>query len=105
MRSGSDSALATAGILLRPLPTSPGKIDRTSCPGRAKRTGIHSDAPRAQSGVTGHLLHPLFVRVLGDTADSNHAAVQVEEEQYQVTNPRQVSTSTVKKSVPASTAR
>jgi hypothetical protein len=38
--------------------------------------------PRVQSGVTGHLLHPLFVRVLGDTADSDLAAVQVEEEQY-----------------------
>src|ERR1700674_1225380 len=101
MRAGSDSALATAGILLRPLPTSPGTIDRTSCPGRAKRTGIHSDAPTGpvRSGVTGHLLHPLHVRVLGDTADSDLAAVQVEEEQHMPSyHPRQVSTSTVKKS-------
>jgi hypothetical protein len=39
-------------------------------------------SPRVQSGVTGYLLHPLFVRVLGHTADSDLAAVQVEEEQH-----------------------
>ena len=83
MRSGSDSALATAQAFYF------GHGQRLLERSTELRVPVVQNvpasvqmAPRVQSGVTGYLLHPLSSRVLGHTADSDLAAVQVEEEQH-----------------------
>ena len=58
------------------------------------------------SGVTSHLEHPLRGRMSGQAGESDPTRFQMDEEQdVVVARPRQVSTSTVKKSVPARTAK
>src|SRR5262249_19159119 len=55
--------------------------------------------------VARHLLHPARVRMAGDAAQGYATAAHFNEEQHVVGhNPRQVSTSTVKKSAPTSTS-
>jgi hypothetical protein len=61
------------------------------------------------SGLAGrvarHLLHPSLVGMPGDSGHADTPTLQVNEEQDVICHqPRQVSTSTVKKSVPANTA-
>jgi len=52
------------------------------------------------------LFHPLLIRVPGDPGYVEASAFQMKEEQYIISHsPRQLSTSTVKKSHPASTFR
>src|ERR1700731_5398999 len=55
--------------------------------------------------IAGGLLHPPLVRMTRDPGDVHPAGLEMNEKQHVVTSPRSVSTSAVKKSVPASSAR
>jgi hypothetical protein len=56
--------------------------------------------------ISGYLLHPLLIRMDSEAGNINLAALQMDKKQHVVGHqPRKVKTSTVKKSVPANTAR
>jgi hypothetical protein len=81
--------------------------DRVNLVSRSCRRYLQSRSGADLHGrVAGDLLHPSLIRMNGDPGDTHPAALDMDEEQHieQVTSPRSVSTSAVKKSV-RSTAR
>ena len=71
-----------------------------------KILAIFKEAPFVHRHISGNLLHPRLARMGRDPGHFHSAALQMDEEQYVIGDQAgTVSTSTEKKSVPASTAK
>jgi hypothetical protein len=67
---------------------------------------LTQESPALTGRVARHLLHPSLVWVARKPGQADAATLQMNEEQDVVcTSPRQLKTSTVKKSIPANTAK